>query len=197
MGQAAEQAQNKRRRADGPSDGHIKLNSHGISYGECEERDGKVDCCSSSSHMGGDRLLDMVMFNTMRPDFPVINNSETAITLKDDGHVTLKPNQAQEKSSSKVFPVNLLPKFFLYENEALLVGWRNHPDDEVLLISLCTQSKAVQKCPNQILCKLIHWPTRRLKQRVLTSVQTIKGPDHSNYRDNESRQKILNSISAF
>ncbi|KAL0735848.1 hypothetical protein Bca4012_012058 [Brassica carinata] len=111
-----------------------------------------------------------VMFNTMRPDFPVINNSETAITLKDDGHVTLKPNQAQEKSSSKVFPVNLL---------------------------LCTQSKAVQKCPNQILCKLIHWPTRRLKQRVLTSVQTIKGPDHSNYRDNESRQKILNSISAF
>ncbi|KAL0713594.1 hypothetical protein Bca4012_020572 [Brassica carinata] len=110
-----------------------------------------------------------VMLDTVRPDLHVINNSERAITLKDDGHVTLKPNQAQEEASSKKTPTGVM---------------------------LLQQSKAVQKCPNQILCKLIHWPTRRRKQRVLTSVQTIKGPDHSNYRDNESGQKNLNSISA-
>lgn len=47
------------RRAYGPGDGHIKMDSHGTSYGECEERDNKVDCCSLSSHMGGDRLSDV------------------------------------------------------------------------------------------------------------------------------------------
>lgn len=59
MGQAAEQARSKRQRANGPSDGQIKMDSHGTSYGECEERD-SIDCCSSSSHMGADRLSDMV-----------------------------------------------------------------------------------------------------------------------------------------
>lgn len=34
------------------------------------------------------------MLDTMRPDLHVINDSERAITLKDDGHVTLKQNQA-------------------------------------------------------------------------------------------------------
>ncbi|KAF3558434.1 hypothetical protein F2Q69_00012214 [Brassica cretica] len=53
------QERSKRQRADGPSDGQIKMDSHGTSYGECEERDSKVDCCSLSSHMGSDRLSDM------------------------------------------------------------------------------------------------------------------------------------------
>ncbi|KAF3515887.1 hypothetical protein DY000_02061699 [Brassica cretica] len=56
--QAAERARSKRR-ADGPSDGQIKMDSHRTSYGKCDERDSKVDCFSSNSHMGGDRLSDM------------------------------------------------------------------------------------------------------------------------------------------
>ncbi|CAN7041715.1 unnamed protein product [Brassica rapa subsp. trilocularis] len=110
-----------------------------------------------------------VMLDTIRPDLHVINNSERAISLKDDGPVTLKPNQAQEEASSKKTPTGVM---------------------------LLQQSKAVQKCLNQILCKLIQLSTRRRKQRVLTRVQTIKGPDPSNYRDSDSGQKFLNSISA-
>ncbi|KAG5415521.1 hypothetical protein IGI04_003088 [Brassica rapa subsp. trilocularis] len=69
MGQAAEQARSKRQRANGPSDGQIKMDSHGTSYGECEERD-SIDCCSSSSHMGADRLSDMIHtpLNSFTPD---------------------------------------------------------------------------------------------------------------------------------
>lgn len=52
------------------------------------------------------------MLDTIRPDLHVINNSERAISLKDDGPVTLKPKQAQEEASSKVFPINLLPTSF-------------------------------------------------------------------------------------
>ncbi|KAG2301637.1 hypothetical protein Bca52824_030288 [Brassica carinata] len=56
-----------------------------------------------------------VMLDTMRPDLHVINNSERAITLKDDGLFSSPDTRL---------------------TQALLVGWRNHPDDEVLNLSV-------------------------------------------------------------
>ncbi|KAG5410330.1 hypothetical protein IGI04_007783 [Brassica rapa subsp. trilocularis] len=125
----------KRQRADGPSDGHIKMDSHGTSYRKCEERITKSNAAvqaltwkaidsqtlNKDNEMENNRVSDgdvemkshrEVMLDTIRPDLHVINNSERAISLKDDGPVTLKPNQAQEEASSKVFPINLLPTSF-------------------------------------------------------------------------------------
>ncbi|CAF2153576.1 BnaA01g24790D [Brassica napus] len=105
MGQAVEQARSKRQRADGPSDGQIKMDSHGTSYGECEERDSKVDCCSSSSHMGADRLSDM--------ESDVVRNGENEMESNIVSDRGIEMKSVTEKSSIDTKQVNKMEHFYI------------------------------------------------------------------------------------
>ncbi|XP_056843385.1 agamous-like MADS-box protein AGL3 [Raphanus sativus] len=52
------------------------MDSHGTSYGECEERDSKVDCCRLSSHMGGDRLSDYEDYLKLKSRVEILQHSQ-------------------------------------------------------------------------------------------------------------------------
>ena len=49
--------------------------------------------------------LSQVMLDTVGPELQVVNKSGQAISLKEDGFVTLTPNQEKD-ASSEVLPVN-------------------------------------------------------------------------------------------
>ncbi|KAL0793108.1 hypothetical protein Bca101_064485 [Brassica carinata] len=98
MGQVTEQARTKRRRADGPSDGQIKLNSHGISYGECEERDSKVDCSVQALTWEAIGSWTWESAGVRNRENEMKNNriSDGDVEMKIDGEVEIQRYEASE-----------------------------------------------------------------------------------------------------
>ncbi|KAL0725585.1 hypothetical protein Bca4012_040184 [Brassica carinata] len=64
---------------------------------ESVKRDSKVDCCSSSSHMGGDRLSDMSAGVRNRENEMENNRvSDGDVEMKIDGEVEIQRHEASE-----------------------------------------------------------------------------------------------------